>query len=76
MLRTRLTGFAIAMLALALLAATSGAASAKAKRAKLTYDQAWEHCTKELDRNHILRADSGQRYAAGGACMLRYGYRI
>jgi hypothetical protein len=42
---------------------------------KPTYEEAWSICTKELDRSHILKVDAGQRYAAGGACMHRYGYQ-
>ena len=41
-----------------------------------TYEEAWGLCTKQMDRNHILRQDAGQRYSAGAACMLQYGYRI
>jgi hypothetical protein len=77
-LKTKQMALAIAILALALLAATGGAASAKTKKtvAHPTYEQAWALCTKEMDRNHILRADAGQRQAAGGACMHRHGYRL
>ena len=78
MRKTKLAGFAIATVAFALLVATSGAASAKTKKATAhpTYEQAWTLCTKEMDRNHILRNEAGQRQAAGGACMHRYGYRL
>lgn len=78
MQKAKLTGLAIATLALALLVATSDAASAKTKKvaAHPSYKEAWHLCTKEMDRNHILRADAGQRQAAGGACMHRYGYRL
>ena len=76
MLKTKLTFLAIATLALALMAATSSAASAKTKKAAAhpTYEQAWALCTKEI--SHILRQNAGQRQAAGGACMHRYGYRL
>jgi hypothetical protein len=70
-----LTRVAIVPVALALVFAISAPASAK-KKAHPTYEQAWGICTKEMDRNHILRADAGQRQAAGGACMHRYGYRL
>jgi hypothetical protein len=78
MQKAKLTGLAIATLAIALLVATSGAASAKTKKAAAhpTYEQAWHLCTKEMDRNHISKADAGQRQAAGGACMHRHGYRL
>jgi hypothetical protein len=79
MLKTAVTCIAIAPLAFALALATSDMASAKkAKKvaAKPTYEEAWGICTKEMDRNHILRADATQRYAAGAACMHRHGYSI
>ena len=79
MLKVSVTCIVIAPLAFALSLATSDMASAKkAKKvaAKPTYEEAWGICTKEMDRNHILRADAGQRQAAGGACMHRYGYRL
>jgi hypothetical protein len=78
MLRTSLTFMAIVPLAFALALTTSDLAAAKKKKTAghPTYEQAWTLCTKELDRNHILRADAGQRQAAGGACMHRYGYRL
>jgi len=75
MLKVNLTRVAIVPVAFALVFAISAPASAK-KKAHPTYDQAWGICTKEMDRNHILRADAGQRQAAGGACMHRYGYRL
>jgi hypothetical protein len=76
MLKTKPTFLAIATLVLALMAATSGAASAKTKKAAAhpTYEQAWHLCTKEI--HHIPRQNAGQRQAAGGACMHRYGYRL
>jgi hypothetical protein len=77
MLKAKVSNPAIAMLVLAPLVVTTSAASAKTKKAvHPTYHQAWTLCTKEMDRNHILRADAGQRQAAGGACMHRYGYRL
>jgi hypothetical protein len=74
-----ITCIAIAPLAFALALAASDMASAKkAKKvaANPTYEEAWGLCTKQMDRNHILRNEAGQRYAAGAACMLHYGYRI
>jgi hypothetical protein len=53
------------------------AAVAKTKEAKKpTYEEAWTLCTAQLNRNHILGNEAGQRYAAGAACMMHYGYRI
>jgi hypothetical protein len=77
MLKAKFTYAAISMLAFALIVATNDAASAKKKTpVHPTYEQAWTLCTHELDRSHILRQDAGQRQAAGGACMHRYGYRL
>jgi hypothetical protein len=79
MLKASLTCMAVVPLAFALVLATSDlAAAAKKKKvaATPTYEEAWGICTKEMDRNHILRQDAGQRYSAGAACMLRHGYRI
>ena len=77
MLEANSTCAVIASAAFALVLATSTSASAKKKQpTHPTYEQAWGLCTKEMDRNHILRADAGQRQAAGGACMHRYGYRL
>ncbi len=75
MLKAHSTCAVIASAAFALMCAISAPASAK-KKAHPTYEQAWGICTKELDRNHIPRQDAGQRQAAGGACMHRYGYSL
>lgn len=78
MLKTNSTYAIIASAALALVLATSDSAFAKKKQpANPTYNEAWALCMKELDRHHISSNYSpGARYAAGGSCMLRYGYRI
>lgn len=77
MLKAALTCVAIAPLAFALAITTSDMASAKKKAsAHPSYEQAWHLCTKEMDRNNISKANAGQRQAAGGACMHRYGYRL
>jgi hypothetical protein len=52
-------------------AATGGAGGGK----KLTYEQAWAFCKAQLDKRFSWDQHS-QRYAAGGSCMLRFGYRI
>ncbi len=75
--KANLTCAVVASAAIALVFATSAPASAKKKQpANPTYEQAWALCTKELDHSHISRQDAGQRQAAGGACMHRYGYRL
>jgi len=65
-------------LALATLIAAGGPATAATKGTsgkKLTYEQAWAFCKAQLDKRFGWDQHS-QRYAAGGSCMLRYGYRI
>jgi hypothetical protein len=42
---------------------------------KLAYEQAWAFCKAQLDKRFSWDQHS-QRYAAGGSCMLRFGYRI
>jgi hypothetical protein len=66
----------IAAISTAMLLSNAQPASAKKEKAKPTYEQAWTLCNAELDRSHILKADAGQRYAAGAGCMLRHGYHI
>jgi hypothetical protein len=68
--------FIVAAISAGMLLSNAQPASAKKQKAKPTYEQAWALCTAEMDRNHILKVDAGQRYAAGAACMLKYGYRI
>jgi hypothetical protein len=65
-------------LAVATLLAVGSPASAATKGAggkKLTYEQAWAFCKAQLDKRFGWDQHS-QRYAAGGSCMLRFGYRI
>jgi hypothetical protein len=77
MLKSTLTRVAIVSVAFALVFAISASASAKKKNpAHPTYEQAWGICTEELNHSHILKQDAGQRQAAGGACMHRYGYSL
>lgn len=77
-MRTSSATFAVIIAAISagMLLSNAQPASAKKEKAKPTYEQAWTLCNAELDRSHILKADAGQRYAAGAACMLRHGYRI
>ena len=66
-------GILVSGAAIVLLIANPGFAVAKSKR--LTLEQAWAVCKAEIDRN-IPKADHSARYSAGGACLLRHGYRI
>ncbi len=67
----------VIIVSLAIALGAAQAAVAKTNEAKKpTYDEAWSLCTAQLNRNHILSSENGQRYTAGAACMLHYGYRI
>ena len=59
---------------------TSGLAdSAFAKKSKkLTYEQAWDVCKKEMDKAGILgtTTQANERHTRGAACMKKHGYRI
>jgi len=52
-------------------------AFAKTKK-KLTYEQAWEVCKKEMDKMGIFGTgiQANERYTRGAGCMKRYGYKI
>jgi len=49
-------------------------AAAKKKPEKLTYEQAYAKCKKQLDWMYV--AGESQRYTRGAACMHMYGYRL
>lgn len=49
-------------------------AHAQQKKEKISREQAWSICAAEVSK---LPGDQhSQRYAAGAACMKKYGYRI
>jgi hypothetical protein len=52
-------------------------AVAKTKK-KLTYEQAWEVCKKEMDKMGIFGTSTQavERHTRGAGCMKRYGYKI
>jgi hypothetical protein len=56
-----------------LIIACTGSTMAKSK--KYTLEQAWAICKAEVD-SKFIKIQHNARYAAGGACMLRHGYRI
>jgi hypothetical protein len=70
---TKRMGIIASSAAIVLLVASPGFAVAKSK--KLTLEQAWAVCKAEIDRT-IPKDQHSHRYSAGGACMLRHGYRI
>ena len=49
-----------------------------AKTKKLTYEQAWEACKKEMDKMGVFgtSTQSNERHTRGAACMQKYGYKI
>jgi hypothetical protein len=52
--------------------ALAGPASAQAtKNKKMTYEQAYTACKKELDTSGTT-----QRYTMGAGCMQKYGFRL
>jgi len=72
------TSCVLIALAVAMVLAVGSPASAATRGAggkKLTYERAWAFCKAQLDKRFSWDQHS-QRYAAGGSCMLRFGYRI
>jgi hypothetical protein len=49
-----------------------------AKKKKLTYEQAWEVCKKEMDKMGIFGTSTQavERHTRGAGCMKKHGYRI
>jgi len=59
--------------------ATFGLADhALAAKKKLTYEQAWDVCKKDMDKMGIFgtSTQANERHTRGAACMKKYGYRI
>ena len=52
-------------------------ASAKSKK-KLTYEQAWDVCKKEMDKMGVFgtSTQANERHTRGAACMKKHGYKI
>jgi hypothetical protein len=64
------------VLPFAMLLAPADIASAQHTK-KLSYAQAWAQCKLEVNKGVPGEtANSSGRYAAGGACMHKYGYRL
>jgi glycerol-3-phosphate O-acyltransferase len=69
--------FAMVALSSALLLASAGVAAAQQsqpKKQKITKEEAWSRCAAEVSK--IASDHHSQRYSAGAACMLKYGYKI
>ena len=62
----------------AFVAASGLADNALAAKKKLTYEQAWDVCKKEMDKMGIFgtSTQANERHTRGAACMKRYGYKI
>jgi penicillin V acylase-like amidase (Ntn superfamily) len=68
---------AILALVAGTLFATTDMAAAQKKAKKLTYEQAWAECRKDV--TSMLPGDataSAARYTRGAACMKQHGYRL
>lgn len=52
-------------------------AFAKTKK-KLTYEQAWDVCKKEMDKMGIFgtSTQANERHTRGAACMKKHGYKL
>ena len=69
----------LAVLLAGAFAVTFGLAdNALAAKKKLTYEQAWDACKKEMDKMGIFgtSTQANERHTRGAACMKRYGYKI
>jgi hypothetical protein len=53
-------------------------AMAQAKKSKMTFDEAFALCKKDVDANVAGNeaTTSAARYSRGAACMKRHGYRL
>jgi len=62
----------------AFVAAPGLAENALAAKKKLTYEQAWEVCKKEMDKMGIFgtSTQANERHTRGAACMKKYGHKI
>ena len=62
----------------AFVAASGLADNALAAKKKLTYEQAWDVCKKEMDKMGIFgtSTQANERHTRGAACMKKYGHKI
>ena len=74
MFKSKHLGGAVALAIGAMIALPGVVSAAK----KLTYEQAWAQCKKELDAAGVFGVgfDAKARSTAGGACMKKHGYRL
>jgi hypothetical protein len=75
MLKSNVLGVIIVLSIASLGIADTASAATKAK--KLTYEQAWAECKKDVVS--VLGGEAGTsaaRYTRGAACMKQHGYRL
>ena len=75
MLKPNLLGL-VATLSVALPLALADTASAAPKAKKLTYEQAWAECKKDVAFLGSEATTSAARYTRGAGCMKQHGYRL
>ena len=63
----------VAAMSVAMVGPTGTALAAKKK---LTYEQAWAECKKDVAFLGSDAATSAGRYTRGAACMKEHGYRL
>jgi len=71
-------GYISLVVAAAFVMSSGLADTAVAKTKKLTYEQAWEACKKEMDKMGVFgtSTQANERHTRGAGCMKKYGYRI
>jgi hypothetical protein len=71
-------GYISLVVAAAFVMSSGLADTAVAKTKKLTYEQAWDACKKEMDKMGVFgtSTQANERHTRGAACMKKHGYRI
>ncbi len=71
-------GYISLVVAAAFVVSSGLAETAVAKTKKLTYEQAWEACKKEMDKMGVFgtSTQANERHTRGAGCMKKYGYKI
>ena len=71
-------GYISLLVAGAFVVSSGLADTASAKTKKLTYEQAWEVCKKEMDKMGVFgtTTQANERHTRGAACMKKHGYKI
>ena len=71
-------GYISLVVAAAFVMSSGLAETAVAKTKKLTYEQAWEACKKEMDKMGVFgtSTQANERHTRGAACMKKYGHKI